>query len=271
MTRSSARSRTGRRRGPTTRPWRLAAIVGLVCATLGLGLMGSGAADARPQPSPTPTGQAKIAMDLEVLRFHVRGNRIVARGVVTARVTDPAGAKALKQKRVGLRVTAGSSCRIVRLRLDDLMLFTLGLRLETSAINLEITGNRNRSLGKVFCRLSAGLRLDDPAVTKRSARSLNLHLRDRPMRVLGLRAPLVAQQGAPAGESPQSLAQEGGQSAACPVLVVTLGPLELDLLGLRIDLHGETRRKPVRVTALADPELGVLGRVLCRLARGQAV
>jgi len=57
---------------------------------------------------------------------------------------------------------------------------------------------------------------------------------------------------------------------SCQVLDLILGPLNLDLLGLRVDLYGARTTDPVRVLITANPARGVLGQVFCRLASGQA-
>jgi hypothetical protein len=50
------------------------------------------------------------------------------------------------------------------------------------------------------------------------------------------------------------------QAPTCSVLDLVLGPLNVDLLGLVIDL------KRVHLTITADPAGGVLGRLFCGLA-----
>jgi hypothetical protein len=59
--------------------------------------------------------------------------------------------------------------------------------------------------------------------------------------------------------------QSGAQSAqaACPVLTLTLGPLDLNLLGLRVQLN----RINLRITAIPSslPGGGLLGDLLCAL------
>ncbi len=50
------------------------------------------------------------------------------------------------------------------------------------------------------------------------------------------------------------------------MLDLTLGPLNLDLLGLVVDLYGATSADPVRVTAVADPAAGILGKALCSIS-----
>ena len=53
---------------------------------------------------------------------------------------------------------------------------------------------------------------------------------------------------------------------ACPVLDLQLGPLELNVLGLLVELYGPSRRAPVRVTITAFRGGGVLGDLFCGLA-----
>ena len=54
----------------------------------------------------------------------------------------------------------------------------------------------------------------------------------------------------------------------CQILDLILGPLHLDLLGLVVDLYGQTKRDPVRVTITGEPGHGLLGDLLCSLAGG---
>ena len=52
------------------------------------------------------------------------------------------------------------------------------------------------------------------------------------------------------------------QGATCEVLELTLGPLDLNLLGLRVQLD------EVHLLITADPSGGLLGQLLCSLAGG---
>jgi hypothetical protein len=47
------------------------------------------------------------------------------------------------------------------------------------------------------------------------------------------------------------------------VLDPKLAPLRRDLLGLIVNLYGETRADPVEVLVTGDPNGGILGQVLC--------
>lgn len=56
---------------------------------------------------------------------------------------------------------------------------------------------------------------------------------------------------------------------SCQVLFLQLGPLELNVLGLLVELFGESRDDPVTVTVTAFRGGGLLGDVFCSLAGGQ--
>jgi hypothetical protein len=57
----------------------------------------------------------------------------------------------------------------------------------------------------------------------------------------------------------------------CQVLKLVLGPLHLDLLGLVVDLYGQTTSSPVIVTINAIPSQGLLGQLLCGVAGGSGI
>ena len=56
------------------------------------------------------------------------------------------------------------------------------------------------------------------------------------------------------------------QQASCQILFLQLGPLELNVLGLLIELFGETRGDPVTLTITAFRGQGLLGDLLCSVA-----
>jgi hypothetical protein len=57
----------------------------------------------------------------------------------------------------------------------------------------------------------------------------------------------------------------------CQILNLILAPLQLDLLGLVVDLYGQTRSDPVRVTITSEPGHRLLGDLLCSLAGGGSI
>src|SRR5918998_244772 len=159
------------------------------------------------------------------------------------------GEVARENARVRFRVAQanGRRCDVLTLNLAPLTLELLGVRVQTSEINLEIYGRRGALLGDLVCALSrARIRLP------RVAAALNRRLDDRPLRVLGTSSEIRA----------------ADHQGVCQVLRLVLGPLHLDLLGLNVDLFGENRRSPVTVTITALPGHGVLGDLLCGLAGG---
>lgn len=219
-------------------------------------------------------GKRRVTVNVRVDKFVVEGRRVLARGAASTRVLTRDGLVRKQQKEVSLTVKAGDSCRVLYLRLDDLQVKLLGLDLDVSTVTVRIQGDNKRVLGKLFCQLAESIRLEQVTSAAPIARSLNRELEGRPMQVLGFRAALYAQD----AQVPAVPAPVAGQPApapaatpSCQLLDLTIGPLNLDLLGLVVDLYGADRSKPVRVVATADPNGGVLGRTLCKLANGEAV
>jgi hypothetical protein len=52
------------------------------------------------------------------------------------------------------------------------------------------------------------------------------------------------------------------------VLTLVLGPLDLNLLGLVVELFGENRQSPITLVITAFPGQGALGDLFCQLAGG---
>jgi hypothetical protein len=222
-------------------------IVALV-ATLSCAL--PAAADAAQRTKPRT-----VAVDVAVERFAVRNGRPVALATASTVAYSRAGMPRQSSQRTTLAVkTAASGCRILKLQLDDLKLTLLGLTVDTSAVNLNITGRRTGSLGKLFCQLASGLRLKSTARVAKATSALNRRIRHRRLHTLRFRAAV----------QPQARASQA--QTTCPVLDLTLGPLNLDLLGLTVDLYGPTTKDPVKVTITADPNGGSLGKLFCQLS-----
>ncbi len=190
---------------------------------------------------------------------------------------------------------AQGSCRILHLVLGPLDLNLLGLRIQLNRVVLDITAERGPGnlLGNLLCAIT-GI-LDPPALTALANRLNELvaatgaspfagvpaagttrrgravteiasvtvqrfvarngrlfavtALRDAAGRTLAtVRLPVRA---APAGTA-------GFQQASCRILRLVLGPLDLNLLGLRIQLN----RVLLRITAEPGPG-NLLGNLLC--------
>ena len=234
-----------------------------------LALLAPAAAEARGKAASSDDGT--VAVGVKINRFALSGRNVVAHGVLTSRV-EGAGQSQLARKRVTLAVAAQAGrCHVLTLTLDDLQLDLLGLRVDLSEVNLRIfavrRGEGSGVLGRLFCALSRStLRLrgasassvaDERAVAQRLVRSLNSRLENHPMRAFRATAHLSAE-GAQAAQAAPS----------CRVLNLILGPLDLNLLGLVVELYGPNRTSPVTLTITSFPGQGVLGDLFCGLSGG---
>lgn len=243
--------------------------LGAVLASTALlaGVSAAGVAVAQEAPGGNGDGSAAAEpVDLRVAvtakRFRLDGDRAYARGPMTLQATEDDGTVRTIQRQVALRVKQNSNkCKILKLHLAELYVDLLGLEVRTSEINLEITGESKRALGKLFCKLSEGLKLDKSKLARKTVHSLNRRLDGRELHVLRVNTRLYAQHAEPA-------AAYEPDGPRCQILDLDLGPLELDLLGLVVNLYGPDRKSPVHVDADADPNGGVLGEALCELSGG---
>jgi hypothetical protein len=198
-----------------------------------------------------------IDMRVRVDGFAVWRGRTVAKGVVTAR-TDGPGTTRTSRRPVTLEVKATRYCRVLNLYLKTANVFLLGLHVDVSTITLRITGDSNGgALGRLFCQLSRGIRLSSASAQRAIARTLDRRVEARPLQVVGAHMKAIP-------------VTAGGTATRCEVLNVVIGPLNLNLLGLIVDLYGQTRRDPVRIRVSADPNGGIVGDLFCDLANSGA-
>ncbi|HZC13521.1 MAG TPA: hypothetical protein VE270_05820 [Thermoleophilaceae bacterium] len=191
----------------------------------------------------------------------------MARGVLRSRVEGAGQAQAARAPvRLAVAAQAGR-CHVLTLRLQDLQLELLGLKVDLSEVNLRLFGQRRGSgsgvLGRLFCTLSrstirVGRTRGSIALARRTVRSLNSRLEDRPMRALSATARL-------GGGPDPTVAQ---QVPSCRVVNLILGPLDLNLLGLVVELYGPSRNAPVTLVITSLPGRGVLGDTFCQLSGG---
>jgi hypothetical protein len=210
--------------------------------------------------------RGKVTVDVQIKRFAVADRKIVARGVLTSRV-EGAGQSEAARKAVTFAVDAQRGrCHVLTLTLDDLQLDLLGLRVDLSEVNLLIyavrRGEGSGVLGRLFCALSRStIRLgrgSSAAQAKKIVASLNTRLKEKPMRAFRATARISADDGARAAQAAPS----------CRVLNLILGPLDLNLLGLVVELFGPNRNAPVTLTITSFPGQGVLGDLFCSLSGG---
>jgi len=176
------------------------------------------------------------------------------------------------------------TCEILTLTLGPIFLNLLGLVVQTTEINLVITGETGEGnlLGNLLCGI-AGL-LDDP---NGLSQLLNY--------ILALLGGSLTGGSPLTGVLPISIASFGSQNGelvanfyvnrtdgsrvgpfaapaqvieppegSCEILTLVLGPLDLNLLGLRIQLFGENEQTPITILIYAVPGPGnLLGNLLC--------
>jgi hypothetical protein len=212
----------------------------ILCGAVTMCLAGPATAEA--------AADGNVTVRSSITSFSVQDGRLVANGTLTGRVS--AGGEATR-KTAGVRFSVlqrrPRRCDVLRLRLAPLTLELLGVRVQTSHINLLLYARRGRLLGNLFCALTrARIRLP------RIAAAMNRRLERRPLPAFGATTEVRA-------------ADHLGQ---CQVLRLVLGPLHLDLIGLNVDLYGRTGRDPVVVTIHGLPGHGELGERLCEISGG---
>jgi len=165
---------------------------------------------------------------------------------------------------------AQNECPLLDLHLGPINLNLLGLHVDTSEICLDVTATNHQGLlGGLLCDLSSGLDLGGIlGQLNQLGTSVNTLLNDldqlltnvlsRPMNVTN-----VLNQ--PVGGA----AQPAADPAACDILNLSLGPVDLrvPLLGVNVFLNNCANPPgPITVDLTADPNGGLLGSLLCDLA-----
>jgi len=155
-------------------------------------------------------------------------------------------------------------CPILNLELAPIHIALLGLHVDTSRICLDITAFDTGVLGSLLCDL-AGLNLDDLLDQLLGGGGL---LGDILENILGN----VLSNGQPGqGQGGGNGNGNGGNGRVCrgqtEILHLVLGPLELNLLGLVVNLDN-CRGGPVEVCVSATAREGLLGALLSGLAGG---
>jgi hypothetical protein len=250
----------------------VAAIAALVAATTATSSgTATHARSIRSAPSAV-TQIGSVSVTFKIGKFVKSGKNLVAKGTAVAQfaptAANPAGlspattTQPFTARVVALRKLASAQriCPILDLTLGPLDLNLLGLIVHLDTVHLRITANsRGGVLGSLFCSLSrAKLPLAQSAKRlTRAARMSGLSTKG-----VHVGTPLYKiDQG-----STSTLSTTPGAASApmviCPVLDLTLGPLDLNLLGLIVHLD------KVHLVITADSQGGILGQLLCGLAGG---
>lgn len=213
----------------------LAALAGVLSALI-IALPASAKSGARP---------AKLTVGVQVMHFTSHGSALTATGVVTARLSHD-GHTQLARTRVAVRAARGQSCTILYLYLNQLNLQLLGLNAHLDKVRLSLTGNsRGGVLGSLFCKLAHA---KITTARAQATRQINHAWASRHQDVVRFSAAI----------SPQATAHT--TTSTCQVLSLIVGPLQLQLLGLEVNLNKLT----LNVTATRGG--GALGDLFCQLA-----
>ena len=152
-------------------------------------------------------------------------------------------------------MAANAACPILNLALGPVHLNLLGLNVDTSEICLDITAIEGAGLlGDLLCTI-ANLLNGGTSIANVLA---NLTLEDQARLTGGLTQVLNQAVFIPLSRS------DALEGASCDVLNLALGPLDLNLLGLRVELD-DCDDGPVTIDVTAVPGGGLLGDLLCSL------
>jgi hypothetical protein len=224
--------------------------------------------NAVPTAAPNAITQiGSVGVTYKIGKFVKRGKKLVAVGQVVAQfaptTANPAG---LKPASVSQSFTATATtlrrfaaadriCPILNLSLQQLNLNLLGLIVHLAPVHLTITANsRGGLLGSLFCSLS---RARVPIGT--AAKRMTKVARTSGLATKGVHMAVPLFQSSTSGGSTLTTTRMASPLAICPVLDLTLGPLDLNLLGLLVHLD------TVHLTITADSTGGILGSLLCSL------
>jgi hypothetical protein len=242
-------------------------------ATLALGAStASSGASAQPQVANATQMVGTLSVRFTINRFVKRGSRLYAVGAAITQFKPAAGApenvvpgtarKAFVARVKGLRrfSSAQKICPVLDLTLGPLDLSLLGLIVHLDKVHLTITADSEGGvLGSLFCSL-AGAKVK----LSQSAARLTKAAQKSGLATKGMRMAVPLYQKSSGSGSSVGTSSSLSPMAICPVLDLTLGPLDLNLLGLMVHLD------TVHLVITADSEGGVLGSLLCSLAGGRS-
>jgi opacity protein-like surface antigen len=104
------------------------------------------------------SNKGRVTVGAKITRFAVVDRKIVARGVLTTRVTGAGQSQAARTPVTFAVVAQSGRCSVLTLRLQGLDLTLLGLNVNLSEVNLRIyairRGEGSGILGRLFCALS---------------------------------------------------------------------------------------------------------------------
>jgi hypothetical protein len=251
----------------------LVAIVALAFAASAVSSGTTGKATRATTTTGTTTQVGTVGVTLTVNRFVKRGSRLYAVGTAISKFT-PTDAKAAEYptKTVRRAFTApvrklkriqsvNRICPVLDLTLGPLDLNLLGLMVHLDTVHLTITADSNGGLlGSLLCSLAG--RGSPGLASMKAAKSLTSAVHRSGLSTRGVRMAVPLYQ-TTSGSGTTTLSTTASPMTICTVLELTLGPLDLNLLGLIVHLSGAAPTDPVHLLITADSNGGILGSLLC--------
>jgi hypothetical protein len=250
----------------------LAAVVTLAFAAVATATSSATQAPQSPTAAGTTTQVGAVNVQLQIKRFVKRNGRLYAVGTAIGRF-NPTGANpqfnatgvdrhafVVRVKKLRQLTSAQRICPILDLRLGPLDLNLLGLMVHLDQVHLTITADSNGGLlGSLLCSLSgrSPLGLQAARLTRAANRS------GLATKGVSVAAPIYQASGSGGGSGLTATPGTYRPMAICTVLELTLGPLDLNLLGLMVHLSGANPTDPVHLLITANSEGGILGSLLC--------
>ena len=250
------------------------ALIAIAALAFAAAATSSGTA-ARTQRAAAATGSTTqigtVNVRLTIKRFVRHGKRLYAVGAATARFL-PTDAQAgtlptatatrpftARVKSIRRLASADRICPILSLTLGPLDLNLLGLIVHLDQTHLVITADSEGGiLGQLLCGLTSGHHGSHARAAKRLTRAMHRS----GLSTRGLRFAVPLYQTSSGGVTTLTTGAPNSPMVICPILDLTLGPLDLNLLGLMVHLD------TVHLVITADSEGGILGQLLCGLAGG---
>jgi hypothetical protein len=218
----------------------------VVLAVAGTLAASCGVASATPTVTRTVnTPEGKLLVSVNVERFRASAAGTQASGTAKATLTPIGQIPTTVTKKVTLAASRSGACTILTLNLEKLELNLLGLNVHLEKVVLAVTGQPHGGvLGSLFCSLArAHAKAARVSAVSRLNQAIRRHGSVRPIQLsLGVHATTSA------------------VGPTCSVLDLVVGPLNLNLLGLVVDLN------QVHLIVTAEPTGGVLGSLFCNLA-----
>jgi hypothetical protein len=241
-------------------------VAGFAAAAVGTG----SAPAANSKAAASTTGVMRVRVNLTRFQVDQKHHRLIAHGNVVTSYMSGGKVRATSTKAVVMRAQQGTTCRVLHLELGELHLELLGLivnltPVDDPSIMLDISADSGEALGKLLCQVINAVQGTTVRKTTAATKRLNAAVKKRySAGVMSFSAPLSVSSGlaTTTGSTTSTTTTTPGTTAStgqCSVLDLVLGPLNLDLLGLIVQLN------KVQLDISANP-VGTLGTLFCQLA-----